>query len=317
MGFVGFVRFEFPDANVVVRATSADPKLMQEITKPDTIDGRFDRSIIALGPQIVEGSVEYPAIMERAGGNQDPSARLYIACVGRETTNSPRFGQLRNTNVFNLATRYTSQFAEFRFSDCIVNTWKFSVAQSEQVKINIGLIGRTRDAATIGPMTTGSPGFPANARAVTWNDAIVSVIGSQGLGNISGDYIRSFEVTYNNNADRVYSLNRTLAPQDIVVKKRDIDGRLVFLGRQEGLSQQAITNEDRCYATSQVQFGYDLSHADCNSVFLVNIPNIWFRIEELALTNDVFETTVQFHSLPDDLDLTTSTYLTVGGSVTE
>jgi hypothetical protein len=315
MGFVGFVRFEFPGSQVVIRATSADPKLMQDITKPDVIDGRFDRSVIALGPQKVEGSVEYPAIMERQGGNEDPTARLYRATVGREITGS-RFGQLRNANIFNLATRYTSQFAEFRFKDCIINTWKYSVTQSDMVKINVSLIGRTRESTAIAPMTRTAPGFPTNTRAVTWNDAVVEVLGARGAPNISGDYIRSFEVTYNNNADYYYTLNRQLAPQDIAVKKRDIDGRIVLLGRHEQLSQHAQTNQDRCFEETRIRFGYDLTRDECNSTFLVTIPNVYFRIEELALTNDIFETTVQFHSLPDDLDLEAAAYLTTGGAVT-
>jgi hypothetical protein len=313
MGFVGFVRYEFPNNNVVVRATSADVKLMQDIQKPDVIDGRWDRSIYSPMGQTVEGSVEYPAIMERQGG-VDPTARLYRACVGREIT-GPRFGQLRNTNIFNLGVRYTSQFAEFRYKDCIVNTWRFSVTQQDFVKISSSLIGRTREDTTIGPMLRNSPGFPTNTRAVTWADAIVEVKGARGAPDLSGDYIRSFEVTYNNNADRFYTLNRSLNPQDIAVKKRDIDGRLVLLGRHEQLGEHARTNQDRCFEDSKIKFGYQLTRDVCNSTFLVTVPNIIFRIEELALSNDIFETTVQFHSLPDDIDLEDATYLTTGGAV--
>lgn len=313
MGFVGFVRFEFPDTNVVIRATSADVKLMQEITKPDTIDGRFDRSIYQLGPQVVDGNVEYPAIMERQGGT-DPTARMYRACVGRETS-GPRFGQLKNINIFNLGVRYTSQFAEFRYKDCLVNTWKFSVAQSDVVKVAVGLIGRTREKQQIGTMTKTSPGFPQNTRAVTWNDAVCEVLGARGAPNIGGEYIRTFEVTFDNHADRYYTLNGELSPQDIAVKKRDIDGRIVLLGRHEQLGEHARTNQDRCYETSQIKFGYNLLRDVCNSTFLVTLPNIVFRIEEMALTNDLFETTVQFHSLPDDIDLEDAIYLQTGGAV--
>jgi len=313
MGFVGFVRYEFPDQSVVVRATSADPRLMQEVSKEDTIDGRFDRSTYRLGPQVVEGSVEYPAIMERQGG-VDPTARLYRACVGRETSGS-RFGQLRATNVFNLAVRYTSQFSEFRYRDCLVNTFRFSVAQSDRVMINSGLIGRFREKDTIGPMLRSSPGFPANTRVVTWNDAVVEIIGARGAPDVSGEYVRSFEITYNNNAERYYTLNRLLSPQDIAVRKRDIDGRFVLLGRHEELGEHARTNEDRCFEESVVRFGYQLTRDQCNSTFLVKVPNCVFRIEEMSLTNDVFETTIQFHSLPDDLDLEDPAYLETGGTV--
>jgi hypothetical protein len=314
MGFVGFVRFEFPGENLVVRATSADIRLSQDITKPDVIDGRFDRSLYQLGPKIVEGSVEYPAIMERADGNLDPAARLYIACVGRETVGD-RFGQLKNTNLFDLGVRYTSQFAEFRYKSCLVNQWKFSAAQSDTVKINCDLIGRERERTAIGSMTAGSEGFPQNSRIVTWNDVIVNVIGGSGAPNISGEYIRNFECTINNNAERYYSFNGLLFPQDIAVRKRDIDGSLTLLGRHEQLGEHAASNQERCSEGSQVRFGYNLTSDLCDATFLVTLPNIVFRIEELALTNDLFETTVQWHSFPDDLDLSTSDYLVTAGAV--
>lgn len=321
MGFVGYVRFKFPSGAVLVRATSADVKLLQEITKPDTIDGRADRSLYQLGPRIVEGSIEYPAIMERSGGNDDPTARLYKACVrridGTDPLTADSYGQLFDKNL-DVDIKYTSQFAEFRYTGCLVNTFKFSVQQSAEIKINCAVIGRDRvnqSLPIIGKTTTG---FPRNARVVTWNDAIVNVLGdtSRGAPSFDGQYIRSFEVTYNNNADRYYTLNGSLAPQDIAVKKRDIDGRLVLLGRHDQLGEYARTNQDRCFETSSIQYGYKLNRDLCNSTFLATLPNVVFRIEEMALTNDIFETTVQFHSFPEDLDLSTSTYLTVGGSVT-
>lgn len=318
MGFVGYAQFDFPGEVVVVRATSADIKLSQDVTKPELIDGRFDKSVYQLGPKIVEGTIEYPAIMERvAGGNLDPAARLYSACVGRETS-GPRFGQLKNINLFDLSVRYTTQFATFKYKNCLVNTWKYSIAQSDVVKINCGLMGLTRENATtvdVPFMTPTVAGYPEMARIVTWNDAIVSVVGGGGAPSISGDYVRSFEVTVDNHADRYYTLNGQLFPQDIAVKKRDIDGRLVLLGRHEQLAEHAATNQDRCFEDSQVQFGYKLTRHECNSTFLVTLPQIVFRIEELALTNDVFETTVQWHSLPNILDLTAAAYLETGGTV--
>ena len=305
MGFVGFVRFEFPADKLVVRATSADVRLSQDITKPDVIDGRYDRSVYQLGPKIVEGSVEYPAIMT----DTDPAARLYRACVGRESSGE-RFGQLKNSNLFDLGVRYTSQFAEFRYKDCLVNQWKFSAAQSDTVKINCDLLGKSREKdSNIGNMTEGADGFPRNSRIVTWNDVVVNIKAGDDL-NISGEYIRNFECSINNNAERYYSFNGLLEPQDIAVKKRDIDGSMTLLGRHPALGEYAETNQQRCSEDSEVQFGYNLTTGECDSTFLVTLPNIVFRIEELALTNDLFETTVQWHAFPDVLDLDSSTYLT-------
>lgn len=313
MGFVGFARFDFPTENVIVRANSADIRLMQEITKPDVIDGRFDRSLYQLGPQIVEGSVEYPAIMERQGST-DPTARLYRACVQRDTTGD-RQGRLSATNIFDLSVRYTTQFADFRYTDCIVNQWRFTAEQSGLATINVDLIGVRRKAAQVGALQRSSPGFPQNSRIVTWNDVIVDILGARGAPNLSGEFIRRFEVTINNNAERYYTFNRELFPQDIAVRKRDIDGSMTILGRHEGLGEHARTNQERCYEESKVKFGYDLTRDECDATFLVTLPNTVFRIEEIALTNDLFETTVQFHCFPDQQDLTTSDLLTTSGQV--
>lgn len=313
MGFVGYVRFAFPDSNVIIRANSADVGLTQEISKPDVIDGRFDRSLYQLGPQIVGGSVNYPAIMERLGSS-DPTARLYQACVQRETTGD-RQGRLKAINNFDLETRYTTQFADFTYKNCIVNQWSMSVEQMGLVTINVDLIGQTREAASNGALTRTSPGFPQNSRIVTWNDVIVNILGRRGAPNINGEYLRRFEVTVNNNAERYYTFNRKLFPQDIAVRKRDIDGSMTLLGRHNELGQHARTNEERCYEESRIQFGYDLTRDECDATFLVTIPNTVFRIEELALSNDIFETTVQFHCFPDQQDLATSEFLTLGGQV--
>ena len=58
MGYVGFVNI----GGYIVRATSADISLKQDITKPDVVDGRIDRTVYRLGPQEVGGTVAFPAI---------------------------------------------------------------------------------------------------------------------------------------------------------------------------------------------------------------------------------------------------------------
>lgn len=321
MGFVGYVKFIFTDStNLIIRANSADIRLSQDITKPDVIDGRPDRSLYQLGPKIVEGSVEYPAIMERSGsGNLDPAGRLYKACVQREESGS-RFGQLANNNLFDLAVRYTTNDADFQYTNCIINQWKFSAAQSDVVTINCDLIGQDRaQESGFAPFLNSSDieGFPQNSRIVTWNDVIVNVIsGSSGAPAIDGEYVRNFECTINNNAERYYTFNRSLTPQDIAVKKRDIDGSITLLGRHPQLGEHARNNQERCFEDSQIRFGYSLGDTEsCQGVFLVTLPNVVFRIEELALTNDIFETTVQYHSFPEDLDLSKPEFLNTSASV--
>ena len=307
MGFMGYVRFKFPSVNdVIIRATSADLRLSQDITKPDVIDGRFDKTVYQLGPQIVEGSVEYPAIMERSG-RTDPTAQLYRAAIGRDVGIGARAGRLKSTYIFDTEVMYTTQFANFKYNQCIVNTWSFKAEQSGIVTINVGLLGRDREQAANTPLTTSSSGFPINARIVTWNDVTVGITGAV---TVSSEYVRTFEATVNNDAERFYTFNGLLAPQDIAARKRDIDGSIVLLGRHPQLAEQAYTNQDRCYEVSQINFGYQLSRTECNSTFLVTYPNTIFEIEEMQLSNDIFETTVNWHVLPDDNDLEGSAYLT-------
>ena len=52
-----------------------------------------------------------------------------------------------------------------------------------------------------------------------------------------------------------------------------------------------------------VKFGFVTSATDSscatNSGFAVTIPNVVYKIEELSLTNDIFETTVPWLALPN------------------
>lgn len=296
MGFVGYIRFEFPGETIVVRALSCDVGLKQEITKPDVIDGRFDKSLYQLGPKIVNGSLEYPAVM---GDSVDATARLYQACVGRQV-GGDRHGRLKGSNLFDLSVRYTSQFANFRYKNCIVNTWRFSAAQSDIIRISSELIGQRRVTDSIPVMIPSTLGYPNNSRIATWNDVVCRVIGERGAPDIEGDFIRNFECNINNNAEYYYTFNGLLEPQDIAVRKRDIDGSMTLMGRHEGLGEHARTNQDRCLEETKIQFGYQLNTDLCEATLLITMPNVVFMIEELALTNEVFETTVNWLALPDD-----------------
>lgn len=294
MGFIGFVKFD----TLQVRARSCDIRLTQEITKPDVIDSRYDRTVYQLGPKMVEGSVEYPAIMEDVNGGLDPTATLYTKCVQRNPD-----GRLNPTNV---SVKYTSENASFRYNSCIVNSWRFAAAQSDVVSVTVDVIGLDRVSANLTPNTV------TNSRIVTWADVRLRIFGGQGNLDIPGDYIRNFEIGINNNAERYYTFNQRLEPQDIAPRKRDIEGSMVLMGRHPQLALHAESNQDRCYEDTFLRFGYQLTNTQCQGTFLVTLPNIIFQIEELALTNDLFETTVAWHCLPNEADLTDSSVLDTG-----
>ena len=305
MGFVGYVRFGSGASAVQVRATSSDISLKQQIDKPDVIDGRFDRSVYQLQPKLVDGSVEFPSIMESEGAGLDPTATLFRLAANRGLVGEG-YGRLQTLPIL-LA--YTNRNAAFTYPDCLIDTFKWSVAQSDMVKCNVSVMGLNREIESWEPMVESNRHFPEQSRVVTWNDAVVEIRDPGGSYEYSGTYVRSFEFNLNNNSERYYTLNGKLFPQDITPRKRELMGSVVFLGRLPELAAHAESNEERCSENGIIKFGYQLNTGLCRGTFLVTLPNCIFEIEELSLTNDLFETTVNYHCLPNVTDLTSSDVL--------
>lgn len=323
MGFVGFVKVKgnqivstsgvtnFQD--FIVRATTADINLSQEITKPDVIDSRYDKTIYQLGPKLVDGSIEFPAIYDVPGTNTVGIFEiLYRLAVTRQSA-----GLLSDFDIeVKYATTAPGMTSEFLFERCIVNTWQFSVAQSDVVSCTFDIIGLERNPSGILPIPTKKgPCTPSgtwddaadmgSTRIVTWNDARVQIgfTGGGGVATIAGESIRTFEANINNDAERFYTLNKFLFPQAIAPRKRDIDGSFTFMGRLDAVSSLANSNEERCREENFIDFGYVSSGGDtCASgvaaTFSTTVPNVVFQIEEMSLTNDLFETTVNWLALP-------------------
>lgn len=318
MGFVGFVRliptspipgWIQPD-NFLIRATSADIRLSQEITRPDVVDSRYDKTVYQLGPKLIEGSIAFPAIYDQVG-DTNVFESLYRYAVTRD----PVSGLLTDfdMDVKYAASRGAEQQAEFTYNGCIANTWEFSVTQGDVVNCTTSIIGITRTPIQLKPPSrtdgyTDCAGHDPDpnsvlgtTRIVTWADSRVRVNPGRGTDiPIDGRFVREFTVTIDNDAERFYTLNRQLFAQAIAPRKREITGTLVLMGRNPALSQIAETNEEYCNEVSSLDFGYvSKTNATCpGSDFSVRLPNIIFQIEELALTNDLFETTVNWSCLP-------------------
>lgn len=290
MGYVGFVNI---DGNIV-RATSADIKLTQEITKPDVVDGRIDRTVYQLGPQEIGGSVAFPAIYDNAGGTTTVSNLWKLACqrtaLGTLVT-FPIDIKYAQTGTYNQSS--------FSYDNCVVNTIQFSVTQSDVMNITSDIIGLTRTPTSI-PSPPGTSVATDNSRIVTWADSRIEInAGSRPIGlggQVGGQFVRSFEINVNNNVERFYTLNKALFAQAVAPAKRDVTGNIVFLGRLDGLGLLAETNEDYGFEDTNIRFGFVPSIG--SSSFIRQLPNVVFQIEEMAITNNLFETTMTWHSLP-------------------
>jgi hypothetical protein len=194
--------------------------------------------------------------------------------------------------------KYTNGIS-YLYPGCIIDTYDWSVTQSDVVNVTIGVIGTYRQVGSNAPTSY----TYRNSRVVTWNDAIVELYATASGGSpfVIGDEVRSFKVTVANNTDRYYTLNRKMVPnpQGIAPKKRTIDGNIVIMGRNQTLKDRAESNVNRCTETSSVRWGYELTGSGlCLGSFLVRIPGVVFQIEEITLTNDLLETTVNWHALP-------------------
>ncbi len=347
MGWVGFVilKSEKLNADNILRVTTADVNLSQDITMPDVIDGRIDRTVYQLGPKVVEGTLTMPVIADT-----DPETIGTVGCPTATELSDPNSvsGSLLN-NIWCWATargnqgrllfddttldiRYANH-AAFTFDGAVVNTLGLSVAQQDAVSFDINVIGRTRTASNdpAGIVSgTGTPlisRFLSPARVLTWNDVTINGVGScerAGDDLFFSVQVREFNLEINNNADRFYSFNGSLFPIDVNVGKREITGSLVLMGLQDRLRVLAEDNAEQFTSKHEIRFAFyignstevpgiqgveftrrdwvaaDGTAAPANAIFAKRLTGIVFRIEEMSMTNDLFETTVNFLALGND-----------------
>lgn len=309
MGFVGSVTFanialvspapSF-NGNVTVRATSADIKAAQEITFPTVVDGRLDRSVYQLGARTVEGTVAFPLVHEGTNISTKPCGTSvnHGSLFWSLASQRDQFGRLQY-DAMQVRIRYTDDTA-FIYPNCLINSLTMTVVQEGTVDMSMSVIGGANSSDNVRENASdiGSDlDYLSPARIVTWNDFAFRLYGDDSV-DVPGDYIRQFEVTLNNNAERYYTLNNRLAPQDIAAKKREISGRLTLMGRHPNLSELAYNNQQRFTSNSKIAFGYKLG-ANGNPVFSTVLNGCLFQIEEIAITNELVETVVPFFAMGD------------------
>lgn len=334
MGFVGFVKLKggvilgdvtptnaAGDISVawqdyIIRATTADMNLSQEITKEEVVDSRYDKTVYRLGPRLIEGTLEFPAIFELSGGN----TRGIFEILYRLAATRQR--QTGNLTKFDLEVKYGTSAPDittgFLYRGCIINSWKFTVTQQELVTCSINIIGVSREAiiplaparknddtaciplsSDDAPVSAGELG---TSRIITWADARVNIVNPLWTLPVAGKFIRTFEANITNDAERFYTLNKSLYAQAVAPRKRDVDGTMTVIGRIPRLADLAESNEERCNELSTIKFGFETAQSDstCNNLasFGVALPNCVLEIEEMTLSNDIFESTIGWHSLP-------------------
>lgn len=334
MGWVGYAWLNVGTFNNILRVTSADINLSQEIIKPGVIDGRIDPTVYQLGPKIVEGTLGMPLVADTQNPgnwtNRDCPSASDLGTAGSVLQNTWCWATARGPqgrllwDDATLDVRYANH-AAFTFDFCMVNTYDMKVTQGEAVTLDINVIGRGRTPHITDYDTSVLIGdYLAPARVLTWNDVTVNGIGGC---NLNGDIlfrsnqVREFTMSINNNAERFYTLCGSLFPVDINVGKREITGTLTLLGLQEKLRQLADTNQNRFTEKNEIRFAFyigddkydgvggftprdltdeedDASHL--GSIFSKKLVGVVFEIETMSLTNDVFETSINWHAMADD-----------------
>jgi len=308
MGFVGSVRFSGGSIGqeIFVRAKSCDIRAKQEISYPDVVDGRIDRTLYQIGPRTVDGNCDFPLVHEGiVNGTQKNCGEGTATC---ETNLANRLWNIaakrdqvgRLVNQFNIDVRYTDNTA-YRYPNCIINTMKINVTQSAEVNMSFGVIGGSNSTDNVREIISEdrAPVFMSPARIVTWNDFRINVFVREESITLPGAYIRSFDVTLNNNADRFYTLNGKLAPQDITAKKRAIEGSLSLMGFANKQFYDFIyNNQNRFTSQTKIQFGYTLGSGSV-PYWATALWGVIFQIEEVAISNELIETRVPFVALGD------------------
>jgi len=303
MGFMGSVRFNGGTIGqeILVRALSCDIRAKQDIDYPDVVDSRIDNTLYQIKPRIVEGNCELPLVHEGIATGTSKACnpannlakRLWEIAAKRDQTG-------RLVNQFNVDVRYTDNTA-YRYPNCIINSMKVSITQSDFVKINFNVMGgaNVTDSVREALTTDRDPTFLAPARIVTWNDFRINVFIQEAGITLPGSYIRSFDVELNNNADRFYTLNGKLVPQDITARKRTISGNLALMGFSAKQFHDFIyNNQSRYTSQSKIAFGYTLGSATI-PYWATALWGVIFQIEEVQIGNDIIETRIPFRALGD------------------
>jgi hypothetical protein len=288
-------------APIVVRVTACDIKASQDITHPEVIDGRIDTTIYQVNPVIVGGNMSFPLVHEGAALGDGYCAATSDSLAKKMWEIAAKRDDIgRLENVFDADVRYTDNTA-FTYPGCQVNTMTFTISQSEAVTVSAEVFGgvNTSSDPRIAYAGLSNPTFLAPARVVTWNDAQVELYDDAGQVVLRGNELREFTASINNGLERYYTLNGVLGPQDIAPKKREMSGTLKLMGRNDRLGTIAYNNSRNFTSRSAIAFGYTLGSTGGGATpyWATAFYGVIFKIEEMAMTTGLFETTTNWRAM--------------------
>ena len=336
MGYVGFVKLRIPslNANNLLRVNSCTISAKQSLERGSQIDGRIDGTTYSLGPFLVDGDISMPLVADvdpTAIGNGCPTTNELTVAGGIlqniwcwATARGPQGRLIYNDAILDV--RYAND-AAFRYDSAIVNTYSISVEQQGIVQANLNIFARARQPAQdiFGSVLNGPTivDYLSPARILQWSDITINGVGgcSNPLDLFFSQQVRRFSLEINNNAERYFSLNGSLFPTDLNVKKREITGSLTLMGLNDRMRLLAQTNLNRFTEKNELRISafigsstFDIGSGSyqsrdwlssttippVGSIFAKRLVAVVFQIEELAMTTDILESTINYHAFGSD-----------------
>lgn len=291
-----------------VRVTSCNIVAKQDIKPEEVIDGRMDRVLYSIGGRSVEGSMSFPLVHDQNVNDGSACSTPTSLAQSMWQMAAARDQQGRLVYEFDTVVRYNSSVA-YEYPKCLLKKVTVSVNQGEVVKMDVDVEGRgenglMRRESNENPTAAGNQNLIQNlkgpVRAVTFNDFKIGVFYRMGGSvDIPGDYIRSFDVTVDNQVERFYTLNGTLNPIDIVAKKRTVEGNLKLMGFADKPFHDAIyNNQNYTSSNSKIQFGYNFGSGPTPNVYFgTSLHGVIFQIESVDVRNDLVETSIPFKAM--------------------
>ena len=270
-----------------------------------------------------------------AGNRNDILTDQIITMIWNWAT-TRQYGRL--LNYANLDVRYSSH-AAFRYIDCLVNSLDISVTQQDQINLDLDIWGRyrerigTRESNLNGTSAEGpylTDGL-CPARALSWNDASVTGMGGcssyiPGTALFYSNSIMSWNLNIINNLERVFTFNLPLLATDINTGIRDVTGSLELMGLSDALRDHTTGyginsgNQIHFCEKNELRFAFYVGEDTFdpgsqegftsrdwtgalpvgNPLFARRLLAVVFVIEEMALENSVYRTTVNYHGMAAD-----------------